>query len=510
VEGEPLPEPTITRATTKFSIRLDALSENLNRARKKGQKRARSLAEDEAREALIVASRYATTAQNVGMRLLYRADSDVLDAFMAEHGRLPIPGEVIWPSAKAYRADSPVYVYRRMVMAVPELSSSIAATLSKKVVEKWASERVDTLVRQQRSAPHYRLGGPLPIPAQVTQWTWDPSSKRAMVDVTLFSTKKRKGVHRVTIPVEARDDRQAKELEMLALGDGNPAVGWRPGEVTIQRDRLRPQKWFLRCAYTRVAVARKEGVAAAINLGMRCLLAFYVEGGPSDIYEARDIEAYLRGIQRRRRDRQNVYRWTDGSRRGHGRPRALQSIEVLAERAANYRKTRMQTLARRFARRLVEMGVNVLYVQKFDGIRDALPELLMASMPRSQWIWERIQEWPYSEMQARIVTCCQDEGIRCVEMAAQYNSQRCPVCGFVSKDLRDLVNWRLKHAGCINRHLDVGHAMNAIARGAATDPDGSRKIKGLAEWNLNLDETARETSGKKAKEKGNGETGGDG
>jgi hypothetical protein len=502
------PTGTIVRATTKYEIRLDALSEAVNRGRKAGQPRQRTLEETEARDALVAVSRMVTTASNVGIRSIVRADTEALDAFQGEHGRMPVTGELTWPSFGACKADSPHYVYRTMCRAVPELSTSITTTLGKKMVTKWGQERFDAIIRQTRSAPHYRLGGPVAIPASVVRWTWDAEHGRALCTVTLFSMQRTTGVRAITIPVVARDDRQRCELEQLAAGHANPEIGWRPGEVILQRDRLHPQKWFMRVSYSRIVTERTGGKAAAINLGMRCMLAFFIEGGESDVYEARDIEAYLKQMQRRRRDRQAGYRWTDGGRRGHGQPRALQSIEVLATKATNYRTTRIQTLARRLASRLAEAGVTTLYVQDFQGIRDSAPEkLATGSEARNVWIWERIQEWPYAEMQSRIVSCCEEMGIRCVTLEARYNSQRCPVCGQIDAEFRDLVRWRLRHRGCgMSRHLDVGHAMNALARGVAMDPGGKREINGLAPWVETGNGTARTPGSKRTRSRGSGET----
>ena len=464
----------VVRASTRFQIDLFARRDATD------DERARAVAIRKSLDDFIL---LATTARNVGMRTNFRADSDAIDAHISERGEMP--KKPTW---------SRLYSYPRMVAAVPALSSSVAATLQRDVDRKWSQERYDVLVRQNKSMPHYRVGGAVPIPKSVVKL--EATQKGATISFALFSTKVDRE-RRIALSLVPRDVKQATQLRELCSG-----VSWKIGQAMIERDRQRPSRFYVRIAFTRLVPRRTGGIAAAINRGMRTFLAM-VAGDEQWIYDGEDIESYLKQIQRRRREYQ--YASKASARWGHGRVRTIRPIEHLSGKAARWRQTRNQVIARRAAEWLAARSVDRLYVEDFEGIRGGEPE----TTPGGRWIWERIQEWPYFDLCSRLVSCCEEHGISVHVVPARYISQTCPACGKQDDALRQLGTWRIKCPCGFRRHLDVAAAMNVRARGEAARITGSSDPKVLRDARESKKSAARKAARKRSERKEIGEAGGD-
>jgi transposase len=436
----------IVRATTRLRVDFSII-----------EKRVSKDVADQARLALRDGQRMAITVANVIMRAVVRDDTAALDAFLVENGRAPLSKEWPFPTVKGYQLGRAV---------CPRLSTGIVSAIDRMVHSKWRQSRYDALVRQTCSPPHYRTGGTFPVRAQEVTIR---KIEDGLYGVALAIHDGR-GV-RFEIPVEMRDEHQNHVLAMLATGK------WKHGNVVIEQDRIRKSRWYLRVGYTRFVEKRVEGIAGSINKGINAFFAAYTADGDELIEDGNQIEAYLKQVQRRRRSYQHALQMS--LRGGHGRKRTLRPIKPLEEKAERWRRTMCQTMARQLARWFSARKVNVVYIDDMTGIRDGEPEKLEGGKA----VWNRIQEWPYYQFQMRLTSCLEEEGIRAVIVPAVYISQRCPQCGTVNKDNRDLRTWRLR---CQNeacnyvRHLDVAAAQNVLARGEAISAGGTGEFDELA------------------------------
>lgn len=480
--AEPAPEFRVTRNTTRFEIDLRAMSDRLNAKREKGQKRVMGPEEKELRGALENVARLATTARNVAMRANERRDAEALDRYLLEHGAMPRKMAGIFAPVRKSGVDTgghEVYSYPLMRRACPELSTNMVATLQKDVDGKWVQERYDVLVRQTRSRPHFKMGQPFPIPA--ASLNLKAAGDSLLLSMAFYS-QSHEGTRRFTVPMRPRDDHQTNILARIASGE------WKHGQAVFEQDRLRPWKWYVRLAYKRLIPKARQGIAAGINRGCRAMIAAWTETGEAWIYDGQDIEAYLKQMQARRRRFQNASKAS--GRHGHGRARMLRPTEALEGKAQRYRQTRCQVIARRLARWLFERHVNIVYIEDFGGIRDGLPE----NLEGGKYVWDRIQEWPYSQLQMRLVACLEELGIEATSVSASYISQTCPACGHTAEANRDWKFWRFKCTapGCkYRRHLDVAAAQNVCARGKATTAEGVSENAALPNGPKGSKRTAR-------------------
>lgn len=377
---------------------------------------------------------------NVCTRELWRLDAEVLDA---NQGKLPKP----WPMPKPGGLPTSTFLYQLSGRVAPELPGAMRSVLSKTCAERWAKTRFDALVRQNRSPAHYRDTIPIPLRAA------DTKIRRTGKDTfsITFILSSGKG-QRITLPLRVKDKHQETICKRIIAGD------WRMGDVALMRDRK--NRWHVRIAYKRAVPATTDLRAAAINRGIKNFLVGVAEGTGDVIwqYPGSDIVAFLKQIQARRRDYQHDV--IASGRTGHGRKRTLRPIERLQEKANNWRRTKCQTIARRFALWCVSRRVGIVYVEDFSGIRNSdLDE-------KNVKVWELVQEWPYYDLETRIISCLQEVGVIVVSVDSHYISQRCPSCGAVDPKHTDLKNWLLRCGACGRKeHLDVAAAKNVLARG---------------------------------------------
>ncbi len=349
------------------------------------------------------------------------------------------------------------YQFARQVS--PELATGIASAVSKSVTDKWRQVRFEALCRLSLSPPHYKADCPIPVRAQELKII--RTDEGYAVSMPLIAGRK----NRVQVALRVRDSHQRKILAALVSGDAR--ITRRDAKFT--RDRR--NRWFVTFSYKK-KVERATGIkTASINRGIRWFLVGLTVDGERWDYSGHDIEAHLKQVQRRRRSYQND--WRASNRHGRGRTSALEPTERLRRKAANWRKTKLQTIARRFTTWLVARGVGRLYVEDFAGIRHSDPETLEGGKA----VWDRVQEWACYQLLQRLISCCEEAGIEVWQVPSERISMDCPLCS--KEATKDLRRWKLRCKCGYNRHLDEAAALNVLTRGTGLQADEDKSIKAL-------------------------------
>jgi Putative transposase DNA-binding domain/Probable transposase len=421
---------------------------------------------------------------NISMRLRWAADAELVDRYQIAHQRAPKGKE--WeetdltqaiervtsgmpPAERAVLLDrctrqsaagkKVLYPYPLLCAMAPGVAAGIVSAIDQAVMQKWNETRWASLVQMDKSPPHYGWTNPIPLrKADVKLQAVD--GKRFLLSFSVSSKDAGRRGKEFSIPIYGRDDYQMGLLTMLSSDQA------RMGALQLTEDRKRPGRWYVRIAYRKLATKSTATKAAGINKGLVCFLAAATEDGQRWQYDGADIEAYLQQVQSRRRRYQRQVKASN--RIGHGRTRTLRPIEHLQGQGEAWRDTRCQTIARRFVGWLITEGVGRLYIDDFSGIRDQPPE----GLRRGEWIWNRIQEWPFYKLQMKVISCCEENGIECVIRNPKQISGTCPKCRSREVEFR---NRKLHCKSCRHVvHWDIAAAQVNLL-------DGERERRGEKE-----------------------------
>jgi len=426
---------------------------------KKQQSEEKKCSACELINALYETQRATASVYNFITRSLWRQDADFLDAFMVRHGRKPLSKE--W--------DKPnVYYYAEARAAHPDMASGIVATIQKKASGKWILSRWKALVTQEESPPHYRDTQPIPLRKQ--DYALVESEERDTFELafTLHSGRRAQKGKEYIIPLRTKDQKQYNCLRKIARGE------WKGGEVALLRERKDRgkgggpvNKWFVRISYKKQVEVTTEPNYAALNRGIAFFLVGYTSTGQKYILDGNDIRSHLRALQNRRRDRQRGYKHAGRNRKGHGRKRALQPIAHLYKKGEMWRQTYNQTKARNFAKWCKKNEVDRVYLADFSNIRNDYVDKLEGG----KRLWDLIQEWPYYNLQMRLVSCLEEEGIEVYQMPAQNITRTCPRCGNVKEEAVISRQYKCETCG-YERHRDIVACQNELARGERLRREG--------------------------------------
>ncbi len=507
--GEALdPEKELVRATCRLQLDVSELCET-EEARDAHRRRKCAGAEGGcpacvASKTLRAARRECARVANISMRLRWAADAELIDRYQIAHGRAPKgrewedidmtqaiqrvtaglpPAERAVLLEKCRRVTAPkegkpskavLYPYPLLCQMAPGIAAGIVSAIDQAVMQKWNETRWASLVQMDKSPPHYAWTNPIPLrkaDVQLQRVTEKRFKFSFSVSSRAASTEPSRRGKEFSLPITARDEYQLGLLKMLSEDNA------RLGACQITEDRKRPGRWYVRMAYRKLALKSTATKSAGINKGILTFLAAVTEDGARWMYDGAEVEAYLKQIQARRQRYQRQVRASN--RVGHGRTRVLRPIEHLQGQGEAWRDTRCQVIARRFVQWLVAEGVGRLYIDDFSGIRDQPPEGLI----KGEWIWGRIQEWPFYKLQMKVISCCEEVGIETVVRNPKHISGTCPKCG--SREVKYVR--RKLHCECRHVvHWDVAAAQINLR-------DGERERNGEKEIE------PKKTKGKKAK-----------
>lgn len=402
-------------------------------------------------------------ASNVIQRDMWTHDAAALDAWMQAHGRQPKMGRGgEWKFPANAKSG-----YKMAGKAVPKLASGIRSALARSVEKKWYQERFEALILEDRRPPHYRRDMAIPLRAQDVKLI--PTKDGYSLRFSVFSGYG----NAMTIPLVVKDDWQRSVLDSLGWGEEleKDASKWKLGGVKIVQDRIHFRKWYAKISYTREVAPSKGKLYGAINRGLFRFMVGVMETGRLGLYDVmyfdgNDAASYLGQMQSRRKE----YQYASGAsgRRGHGRQRVLRPTDKLSGKASRYKNTSNQNKAKAFAEKAASLGVGHVFIEDFTGIRDGEPERLKVrkSAKGKKWIWDRIQEWPFYDLEQRIIACLEERGISHTPVSAHYISQTCPVCGAESEKSMQLGKRMFQCVSCgWKRDLDVVAAVNVMHRG---------------------------------------------
>lgn len=294
---------------------------------------------------------------------------------------------------------------------------NLNATIQK-AWKKYTSSKKEVL-RGTMSVPSYKSNQPLTINKDCVRIKKESDS--TVVEFSLFSKdyKKENGWEsNIRFVILEHDNTQRSILSNLLNGE------YGLGECQLVYDK---RKWFLLLTYS---FAQKQHLLDSekilgVDLGECYAIcastlgeygALKIEGG--------EITAFAKKMEARVRSMQKQAAVCGEGRKGHGTKTRVADVYQAKDKIANFR----DTINHRYSKALIDYAVKTqcgtIQMEDLTGIKEdtEFPKFL--------------RHWTYYDLQSKIESKAQENGIAVVKIDPKYTSQRCSKCGNIDKENR--------------------------------------------------------------------------
>ncbi|WP_054696859.1 CRISPR-associated endodeoxyribonuclease Cas12f1 [Syntrophomonas palmitatica] len=387
----------------------------------------------------------------------WRKDLSTMSRFCAEAGNMclrdlynyfSMPKEDRISSKDLYNA-----MYHKTKLLHPELPGKVANQIVNHAKDVW-KRNAKLIYRNQISMPTYKITT-APIRLQNNIYKLIKNKNKYIIDVQLYSKEyskdSGKGTHRYFL-VAVRDSSTRMIFDRIMSKDHiDSSKSYTQGQLQIKKDHQ--GKWYCIIPYTfptHETVLDPDKVMG-VDLGVaKAVYWAFNSSYKRGCIDGGEIEHFRKMIRARRVSIQNQIKHSGDARKGHGRKRALKPIETLSEKEKNFRDTINHRYANRIVEAAIKQGCGTIQIENLEGIADTTGSKFL-------------KNWPYYDLQTKIVNKAKEHGITVVAINPQYTSQRCSMCGYIEKTNRSSqAVFECKQCGygsrtiCINcRHVQV-------------------------------------------------------
>lgn len=300
------------------------------------------------------------------------------------------------------------YYYPQLRELYPNIAGHILNAMERVATKKWSQHAKDVLSAKV-SLPTFKQG--LPAHLHNKSYKLIKSEDHYIIDAQLRSQSSTLSRYQFII---AANDRSTKIiLDRILNGE------YKKGEGQLTMDRK--GKWYFiipyefEVAYHDIDKSNIMGV----DLGVTKAAYWAFNGSYKRGWIAgTEIEEFRRRVRKRRIEIQNQGKHCGAGRIGHGTARRLLPVEILKEKESNFRDTCNQRYARHIVDEARRMKCGIIQMEDLTGISTDSKFL---------------NNWPYFDLQTKIINKAAEYGIEVSKVNPQYTSQRCSHCGTIDK-----------------------------------------------------------------------------
>jgi len=334
--------------------------------------------------------------------------------FSAEYNKI----HGVYPTSKKVLDYSSLhgYAYDRLKSECRKLNTANLSQSIKRASDKWKVD-LKELLRGNKSIPSFRKDMPIDVVSIALKI--NKQYNENILEIRLLSKEYRQQLERkkcsFNVLIHSGEKSKQNILDRLRIGEY---------KLGVSQILYHKKKWFINITYQfesevkpldpnsimGIDLGISNAVYMAFNQG---LYRYKIAGG--------EIEQFRKQIERRRRDLLVQSKYAGEGRSGHGTKTKIAPIEVLSERAKNFK----DTINHKYARYVVDMAVKhhcgTIQMEDLTGIREQNTFLA---------------NWPYFDLQEKITYKALEVGINVIKINPEYTSQRCNLCGHIEKENR--------------------------------------------------------------------------
>lgn len=302
------------------------------------------------------------------------------------------------------------YYYPKLVEMFPNIAGHILNATERTASKKWVASAKDVL-SSKVSLPTFKQGMPINIHNRAYKLLQVDNDY--IIDVQLRSQKHVQTRYKFIV---SANDRSTKIiLDRIINGE------YTQGEAQISN---RKGKWFYIIPYQFEAKHYDIDINNIMGIDLGITKAAYWAFNNSHkrgFISGSEIEEFRRRVRNRRIEIQKQGKYCGTGRNGHGTARKLLPVDVLSEKESNFRNTCNFRYANKIVSEALRMRCATIQMEDLTGISD---------------LSKFLKNWPYYDLQTKIINKAAEYGIRVIKVDPQYTSQRCSNCGHIEKENR--------------------------------------------------------------------------
>jgi putative transposase len=304
-----------------------------------------------------------------------------------------------------------LYCYPQLAAMYPATATHILNRMERTAKNKWSQHAKDVL-SSKISLPTFKQG--LPAHLHNENYKVKKIEENYIIDAQLRSETHKPT--RYQFIVAATDKSTKIILERILNGE------YKQGEAQLTIDRK--GKWYFIIPYQFEAAYHDIDKSNIMGVDLGITKAAYwafTNSHKRGWIAGSEIEEFRRRVRKRRIEIQNQGKYCGEGRIGHGTARHLLPIDILSEKEANFRNTCNQRYAHRIVDEALRMKCGIIQMEDLTNISS-----------NSKFL----KNWPYYDLQSKILNKAAEYGIEVHKVDPQYTSQRCSNCGHIDKDSR--------------------------------------------------------------------------
>ena len=334
------------------------------------------------------------------------------------------------------------YFYPQLTEMFPTVGRHILSATEKAVNANWKKNKKDVL-NNRISLPTFKQG--FPVHLHNESYNLIKEDDNYVVDAQLRS--KEFTPTRYSFCVAANDNSTRTILNRILTGE------YIQGEAQLTKDRK--NKWYFIIPYqfepNYYDIDKNNIMGVDLGIAKAAYWAFN-NSHKRGFIEGSEIEEFRRRVRKRRIEIQKQGKYCGEGRIGHGKDRRLLPIETLKEKETNFRDTCNHRYARHIVDESLKAKCGIIQMEDLTGINN---------------LSKFLKNWPYFDLQTKIINKAAEYGIEVRKVKPDYTSQRCSNCGYI-----DHTN-RLDQATFICKECGYGDLHHCFSCGAKQKESGA-------------------------------------
>ncbi len=309
------------------------------------------------------------------------------------------------------------YIYDKFKEDFYKLNKGNQSQTIRRATDKWSND-LKEIQNGKRSVPNFKDKNPIDIVGKNIRKI-NKRENEYILTLSLVSEKFRQELElktgTVDLLIKAHDQSQQKIMERLLNST------YKIGVSQILKVN---KKWFLNLTY-KLDTEKTElikGRVMGIDMGIENALYIAFNYSKKRFhFKGDEVREFRKQMDRRKKALLNKATYSGKGKTGHGRKKRTETANKIHNKIMNFRDTINHTYARRVVDIAVKHQCNTIQMENLKGI-NANKKLL--------------KDWTYYDLQQKIKQKASEKGIFIVKVNPKYTSQRCHICGYISKENR--------------------------------------------------------------------------